>query len=246
VPSFLRIIADKAREMKIDLKSASVEKAICIGEPIRDPAFALNASGRAIETAWSARLFSTYGVTELANSLCECEAGAGGHVHDQQLHVEVLDDDGQPVADGEVGEVVATTFGVEAMPLIRYRTGDCAAMSHAPCVCGRSSPRLGPIVGRKHQKLKFKGASLFPSTLAAVLEQTEGVESFLIVARKESELSDSVEVLVHGTAPVASLHDAFRARAKIAPQIRLTTREEIESLQMPAQARKRRTFMDLR
>jgi phenylacetate-CoA ligase len=246
VPSFLRVIADKAREMKFDLKSGSVKKAICIGEPIRDPAFALNASGRAIEAAWGARVFSTYGVTELANSLCECEAGAGGHVHDQQLYVEVLDDDGQPVADGEVGEVVATTFGVEAMPLIRYRTGDCAAMFHARCACGRATPRLGPILGRKNQKLKFKGASLFPSTLATVLEQAEGVESFMIVARKESELSDSLEVLIHGTASVAALHEALQARAKIAPRIRLASREEIESLQMPPQARKRRTFIDLR
>jgi phenylacetate-CoA ligase len=246
VPSFLRVIAEKARETKTDLKSGSVKKAICIGEPIRDPSFALNASGHAIEAAWGARVFSTYGVTELANSLCECETGAGGHVHDQQLHVEVLDDDGRPMADGEVGEVVATTFGVEAMPLIRYRTGDCAAMSHALCACGRSSARLGPIVGRKHQKLKFKGASLFPSTLTAVLEQTQGVESFVIVARKESELSDSLEVLVHGSASVKSLQEAFRARAKIAPHIRLATREEIESLQMPPETRKRRTFMDLR
>jgi phenylacetate-CoA ligase len=246
VPSFLRVIADKAREMKFDLKSASVKKAICIGEPIRDPAFALNASGRAIEAAWGAKVYSTYGVTELANSLCECDAGAGGHVHDAQLYVEVLDDDGKPAADGEVGEVVATTFGVEAMPLIRYRTGDCAAMFQAPCACGRAAPRIGPILGRKNQKLKFKGASLFPSTLAAVLEQAEGVESFMIVARKESELSDSLEVLIHGTASVTALHEAMRARAKIAPQIRVASREEIEALQMPPQARKRRTFMDLR
>jgi len=246
VPSFLRVIAEKARETGFDLESCSVKKAVCIGEPVRDRQFKLNPSGRAIEEIWGAKVFSTYGVTELSNSLCECEAGAGGHLHTEQLHIEILDDDGRQMADGEVGEIVATTFGVEAMPLIRYRTGDCAALVPAPCVCGRATPRLGPIVGRKSQKLKVKGSSLFPSTLTAVLEQTSGVESFVIVARKESDLSDSIEVLVNGSASAAALRDAFQARARTAPMIRHTSREEIETLQMPPQARKRRTFVDLR
>jgi phenylacetate-CoA ligase len=246
VPSFLRLVADKARAAGFDLRNGSVKKAVCIGEPIRDRELALNGSGRAIEAAWGARVYSTYGVTELANSLCECEAGAGGHLHAEQLHVEILDDFGQPAADGEVGEVVATTFGVEAMPLIRYRTGDCAALFHAPCACGRTSPRLGPIVGRKNQKLKFKGTSLFPSTLAAVLDAAEGVETYVIIARKEDELSDAIEVLIHGAASVETLREAMQAQAKIAPPIRQTAREEIEALQMPPESRKRRTFVDLR
>jgi len=241
VPSFLRVIAEKAREPGFDLESCSVKKAVCIGEPIRDRQLGLNPSGRAITEMWGAEVFSTYGVTELSNSLCECEAGAGGH-----LHTEILDDDGRQVADGEVGEIVATTFGVQAMPLIRYRTGDCAALFRAPCVCGRATPRLGPIVGRKSQRLKVKGSSLFPSTLTAVLEQTAGVESFVIVARKESDLSDSIEVLVHGSASAAALRDAFQARARTAPLIRHVSLEEIETLQMPPQARKRRKFVDLR
>jgi phenylacetate-CoA ligase len=246
VPSFLRVIADKAREANFNLKSCPVKKAICIGEPVRDSAFRLNPSGSAITAAWGAQVYSTYGVTELANSLCECDAGNGGHLHDEMLHVEILDDSGKPMLDGEVGEVVATTFGVEAMPLIRYRTGDCAALFRAACACGRTTPRLGPIVGRKNQKLKFKGASLFPSTLQAVLEEADGVQAFVIVARAESELSDLVEVLVQGTASVTALREAMQARAKIAPQIRHASREEIEELQMPPQARKRRTFVDLR
>jgi phenylacetate-CoA ligase len=246
VPSFLRVIADKARETKFDLKNCSVKKVVCIGEPIRDGKFALNASGRAIESAWGAKVFSTYGVTELANSLCECAFGVGGHLHDEQLHLEILDDDGNLLPDGEVGEIVATTIGVEAMPLIRYRTGDCAALFSEKCKCGRATPRLGPILGRKNQKLKFKGTSLFPSTLSAVLEETEGVMTFVILARAESELSDAIEILFHGGASPKNLRDAIQARAKISPQIRHAPRAEIEALQMPPAARKRRTFVDLR
>jgi phenylacetate-CoA ligase len=246
VPSFLRHVADKAREIKFDLRKFSIKKAVCIGEPIRNGAFELNNSGCAIENSWGTKVYSTYGVTELANSLCECDAGAGGHLHNEQLHIEILDDDGKILPDGQIGEVVATTFGVEAMPLIRYRTGDCAALFSKKCKCGRATPRIGPIVGRKNQKLKFKGASLFPSTLASVLEETASVKSFVIVARKENELSDSIEVLIHGSAKIEILRDALQARAKIAPQVRHVTREQIESLQMPPQARKRRTFVDLR
>ncbi len=167
-------------------------------------------------------------------------------MHNDQLHIEVLDDAGDPVADGEVGEIVATTFGVEAMPVIRYRTGDCAALFRASCACGRTTPRLGPIIGRKNQMLKFRGTSLYPSTLAAVLEQSDGVDAFVVIARKESDLSDAIEVLICGEASVSTLRETFQARAKIAPQIRVITREEIESLQLPPNARKRRTFVDLR
>jgi phenylacetate-CoA ligase len=246
VPSFLRHVADKAREAKFDLKNCSVKKAICIGEPIRDVRFELNSSGRAIENSWGAKIYSTYGVTELANSLCECDFSMGGHLHDQQLHVEILDDAGEALPDGEIGEIVATTFGVEAMPLIRYRTSDCAALFSEKCKCGRTTPRLGPIVGRKNQKLKFKGASLFPSTLASALEEIKSVKAFVIIARKENELSDSIEVLVHGSVKIETLRDALQARAKIAPQIRHASRDEIEALQMPPLARKRRIFVDLR
>jgi hypothetical protein len=87
---------------------------------------------------------------------------------------------------------------------------------------------------------------LFPSTLASVLEETENVEAFVILARKESELSDSIEILIHGAAKIETLRDALQARAKIAPQVRHVSLAEIEALQMSPQARKRRTFVDLR
>ncbi|MGC9941102.1 MAG: AMP-binding protein [Verrucomicrobiota bacterium] len=246
VPSFLRVIAGKARDIKFNLQQCPVIKTVCIGEPVRDVTFNLNSSGSEIEKNWGAKVYSTYGVTELANSLCECAAGRGGHLHDEQLYLEVLDDAGRLLADGEVGEVVATTFGVEAMPLIRYRTGDCAALFTEKCRCGRKTPRIGPIIGRKHQKLKFKGTSVFPSTLQVVLEENQSVESFVIIAQTDNDLSDSIEVLFHGSASAAGLREMIQARAKIAPRIRRASAGEIEKLQMPPEARKRRTFVDLR
>ncbi|MCX7804527.1 MAG: AMP-binding protein [Planctomycetota bacterium] len=250
VPSFLEIIASRAQEAGTDLSNASVRKAICIGEPVRTPDFALNAAAARIERAYGAKVYSTYASTEMATSLCECDMGAGGHIHPELLHIEILDDAGNPVSEGEVGEVVATTFGIEGMPIIRYRTGDCAAFYASPCRCGRLTPRIGPIVGRKDHKLKVKGTTVFPSALQLVLDSTPGVGNYVIVATSAADLSDSVEVLVHFTGDEAEttrrLREGFQGNAKISPVIRRASREEIEALQMPEGSRKRRLFVDRR
>jgi phenylacetate-CoA ligase len=250
VPSFLGLLADKAAEAGLNLAGLGVRKLICIGEPIRQPDWSLNRAGELLERRWNARVFSTYGNTELAASLCECEAGRGGHLHPALLHVEALDDSGQPVPDGQVGELTATTFGVEAMPLIRYRTGDCAAIFREPCACGRRTLRIGPIVGRKGQKLKFKGTTIFPSTLKAVLDAAPEVQSYVIIARRGSDGSDLVEVRLAcaGTAKtiLGRLREQFQGAAKVAPELILAAPAEIESLQMIEDSRKRRFFVDLR
>ncbi len=250
VPSFLCRLAEVARQEERSLDRATVRKAVCIGEPIRRPDGALNQAGAQIASQWQARVFSTYGITELAASLCECEAGCGGHLHPGLLYLEALDDAGQPMADGEVGELTATTFGVEAMPLIRYRTGDCAAIQRGRCRCGRQTLRIGPIVGRKGQKLKLKGTTLFPSTLKGVLDAVPEVAAYVIVARRGGDLSDQVEVRVacrgKSRQTLTELRDRFQGEAKVVPDLTLASTADIEALQLPAGARKRRYFVDLR
>ncbi|MEI7731122.1 MAG: AMP-binding protein [Verrucomicrobiota bacterium] len=250
VPSFLGLLAEKAAEENFGLASLGVRKAVCIGEPVRHEDFSVNRLGQAIETGWNARVFSTYGVTELASSLCECSAGLGGHLHPELLHLEALDDAGRPVPEGQVGELTATTFGVEAMPLIRYRTGDFAALFRGPCPCGRRTLRLGPILGRKSQKLKVRGSTLFPATLKTVLDGVPEVRSYAILARRDSPLSDHIEVRVAFAGDSRKISEVLRERfqgtAKVSPQITPATSEEIEALQLPHGARKRRYFVDLR
>jgi phenylacetate-CoA ligase len=250
VPSFLRLVAEHAAEAGVDLRAATVRRLVCIGEPVRRPDFAPNRTGAFLEAAWNARVVSTYGVTELACSCCECGAGRGGHVLPGLLHVEILDEAGAPVADGAPGEVVATALGIEGMPVIRYRTGDVASLVREPCPCGRVTPRLGPVVGRRHQKLKVKGTTLFPSALQAVLEETPGVAAYAIVATSEADLSDAVEVRVACTGPaervLEALRAAFPARTKITPRLAVATREEIDALQAGDGSRKRRFFLDRR
>ena len=250
VPSFLCLLAAKAAESGLDPAAWPVRKAVCIGEPIRKGDLTLNHAGATIEQRWGAKVFSTYGNTELANSLCECLSGCGGHLHPELLFLEALDDQGRAVPDGQVGELVATTFGVEAMPLIRYRTGDCAAIYRDPCACGRRTLRIGPILGRKSQKLKLKGTTIFPSTLKVVLDSVGSVSAYVIVARREGDLCDSVEVRIacagDPVPTVQILRERFQGEAKVAPQITLAPLAEIEALQMPEGTRKRRYFVDMR
>jgi phenylacetate-CoA ligase len=250
VPSFLAHLADKAAEAKFDLAASGIRKAVCIGEPIRENDFSLNRAGRTLEKNWGAKVFSSFGVTELAASLCECESGLGGHLHPELLFLEALDEAGHPVPDGEPGELTATTFGVEAMPLIRYRTGDFAAIYRAPCRCGRHTPRLGPIVGRKNQKLKIKGSTVFPSMLKTVLDANPEISRYVIVARREHILSDTVEIKFSSAADpakiIAALREQFQGAVKVIPQITAASPAEIEKLQLPDGARKRRFFVDLR
>lgn len=250
VPSFLTHLAGKAAEVKFDLAHCGVHKAVCIGEAVRENDFSLNCAGRLVKKSWGAKVFSTYGVTELAASLCECESGCGGHLHPELLFLEALDEAGNPVPDGEVGELTATTFGVEAMPLIRYRTGDFAAIHRAPCRCGRQTLRIGPIVGRKNQKLKLKGTTLFPSTLKTILDAMPEIAGYVIVARRENNLADAVEVKITCAGDHAKisalLKQRFQGEAKVAPQVTTASVGEIEKLQLPDGARKRRYFVDLR
>ena len=124
VPSYLLQVSDYAKAIHTPLKSLGIGKLVLIGEPIRNQNFALNALGTRLKEAWGCSLSSTYGLTEIQTSFCECDEGQGGHLHPDLVHVEIIDDNGLPVGPGEIGEVVVTTFGIEGMPLIRYKTGD--------------------------------------------------------------------------------------------------------------------------
>jgi phenylacetate-CoA ligase len=250
VPSSLLLLADKAAEAGLEPVKLGVRKLICIGEPIRQQDFKLNRVGELLEQRWQARVYSTYGNTELAASLCECDAGCGGHLHPELLYLEALDDAGCPVPDGHVGELTATTFGVEAMPLIRYRTGDFAAIYREPCKCGRRMLRIGPIVGRASQKLKLKGTTIFPAALKSVLDSFPEISAYVIMARSSAEGADAVEVRFACSGDrdgvLRALRERFQGAVKVVPEITLAAPTEIAALQMPDGARKQRYFVDLR
>jgi phenylacetate-CoA ligase len=250
VPSFLTRVAQYAHEHRVDAPNSSIEKLVCIGEPVRNADLTLNPLGKRVGELWGAAVYSTYASTEMATSMCECDAGCGGHSHPELLHVEILDDDGRPVPDGEVGELVATTIGVEALPLIRYRTGDCTTLRRTRCACGRWTPRIGPIVGRKSQMMKIKGTSVYPAAVQKVLDSYEQIVDYVMIATSVSALSDelSIAVVVRGDASGLErrIDDHFQGQLKVKPAVRIASRAEVESLQDSQSLRKKRVFIDRR
>lgn len=123
VPSFILHLIDYAERHGINYRESSIRRIIGIGEGLREQDFSLNLLGRRIKEKWDVELFATYSSTEMGATFSECPYGQGGHVHPELIIVEIVGEDGMPVPDGEVGEIVVTTLGVEAMPLLRFRTG---------------------------------------------------------------------------------------------------------------------------
>ncbi len=249
VPSFFEHTAHWAAGQGIDLRTSSVTRLVCIGEPVRGPNLAPTPLAARAAAAWGARLHGSYGISELAASTCECAQGAGGHLHPSLLHVEILDERDQPVPPGELGEVVATPLGVEALPLLRYRTGDIAALLPGPCGCGLQTPRLGPIVGRKHQALKLKGTTVYPAAVQRVLDAEPGLYGYVLVARSDGALSDSLEIklaLREGEDPSSGLRARLQGALKVTPTLTVVEPQAIDALQQAGVGRKRRVFIDER
>ena len=250
LPSFLLKLIEYAEENGIDLRETSVKSAVCIGEPIRDSRFRLNKLGRRIREYWDIKLYSTYASTEMAAAFTECPEGKGGHLNPEMIIVEFLDDRDRPVREGELGEVTITTLGVEGMPLVRFKTGDICYHFTDQCGCGRNTLRLGPIVGRKNQMIKYKGTTLFPPAFYEILNEIEEVENYVVEVSTNSIDTDDILVLVGCGQPDRALEkrikDHFRAKLRVAPSIRFLNPKEVSRIQFPTSSRKPVTFIDRR
>jgi len=127
----------------------------------------------AIEGALGLSALDIYGLSEVIGPgvAAECIEGRNGaHVNEDHFLVEVVDPaSGEPLEDGQVGELVFTTLTKEALPLLRYRTGDLASVSREPCVCGRTLARMSRVVGRTDDMLIIRGVNVFPSEIERTL-----------------------------------------------------------------------------
>lgn len=252
VPSFLMKLVGYARENGIDYRGSSLRKAICIGEALRDPdTFGLSTLGRRIHEVWpELELYSTYASTEMQSSFTECHCHCGCHIPVDLIIVELLDRDGNHVPDGQPGEVTVTTLGVEGMPLLRFRTGDICRMYDEPCSCGRNSPRLSSVIGRRSQMVKFKGTTLYPPALFDVLDSIPEITNYIVEVYTNDLGTDEVLVRIgcedHSDAFLKKVKDMFRSRVRVAPTISFEKADYIAKLQMPPMSRKAVKFIDMR
>lgn len=250
VPSFLLKMMDYAEENGIDYKNSSVKKVICIGEPLRNQDFSENTLSKRITERWNVQLFSTYASTEKATAFTECEFGVGGHLHPELIIAEFLDENDNPVKNGESGELVITTLSVEAMPLLRYKTGDILKPHFEACKCGRTTMRFGPLVGRKQQMIKYKGTSLYPPSLMDLLNDFAEIEHHVIEVSSNEINEDEIQVKIYSKIESDELHDKikdrFRSKVRVSPKIIFVSEQEILKIKFPENSRKSITFVDKR
>ena len=140
--------------------------------------------------------FNNYGLSEVIGPGVsgECAARRGMHVAEDHFLVECLHPETlEPVPDGEVGELVFTSLTKEAMPVLRYRTRDLAALDHSPCPCGRTGVRMSRVVGRSDDMLIVRGVNVFPSQIEEALLRVEGTAPhYLIEISRPGSLDEAI------------------------------------------------------
>jgi phenylacetate-CoA ligase len=169
----------------------------------------------AIESALDLTAVDIYGLSEVMGPgvSAECaEARAGAHVNEDHFLVEVVDpQSGEPLPDETVGELVFTTLTKEALPLLRYRTGDLASLTREPCACGRTFARMSRVVGRSDDMLIIRGVNVFPSEIErALLAIPELAPHYQIVVERPGHLDElTVEAELREGQPGGERLDAF-------------------------------------
>ncbi len=192
-PSYALKIADVMMEMGINPHGLSLKFGLFGAEPWSE------AMRREINERLGIIATDNYGLSEVMGPgvAGECRECNGLHINEDHFLVEVLDPATlEPVAPGEIGELVITTLTKEAFPVIRYRTRDLTRLLPEPCPCGRTLTRMSRILGRTDDMLIIKGVNVFPTQIESVLFDIEGTEPHyrLIVERENNQ--DKVTVMV--------------------------------------------------
>lgn len=255
IPSFIPQLIDFAIKNKIDYKNSSVKNIVCIGEPIRNKDLEQSELGKRITSQWNVKLFSTYASTEMGAAFTECEHENGGHLRPELLILEVVDESGTEVANNEVGEVVVTTLGVEGMPLLRFKTGDICKVYYDACACGRNTKRLGPVLGRKKQMLKYKGTTVFPPAIFDVLDMIPEIDLYQLEILNDEYGNDdvfvnlSIDLLQNDTEEFSfekELKSIFRSKLRVVPKFNYLKTEELKTNIFKPEMRKPVKILDKR
>lgn len=251
VPSFLLKMIAYAEKNGIDYEASSVKGVVCIGESLRNQDFSNTLLAEKIAEKWKGiKLYSTYASTEMSTTFTECEYQQGGHHHPELIITEVLDDAGNRVGENESGELTITTLGVEAMPLVRFRTGDIVTMHTETCACGRNTARVSPVLGRKQQMIKYKGTTLYPPVLMDLLTNFEEIENYIIEISTNSILTDEILIRIGTRTPTEALKERisnhFRAKIRVVPKIEYCDIAILERELYPLGSRKPMKFIDKR
>lgn len=198
-PSYFLHLIEQSQEMGINLKELPLRAGVFGAEPWTE------SMRRRIEAESGIKAYDIYGLSEIIGPgvAMECQCQAGPHIFEDWFYPEVIDlKTGKPLPDGEEGELVLTTLGKKAMPMVRYRTRDITSLSDDQCDCGRTVRRIRRIGRRSDDMFIIRGVNVYPSQIETALLKVEGtLPHYQIVLTREKGL-DEVEVQVEVTREV--------------------------------------------
>jgi phenylacetate-CoA ligase len=217
-PSYALQIGQALHDAGIGPDELALEVGVFGGEPWTP------AMGDAIERVLGLAAVNMYGLSEIAGPgvAVQClEVREGSHVNEDHFLAEVVDPEtGEPLPDGAEGELVFSTLTKEALPLLRYRTGDIAALDPAPCACGRTLARMSTVRGRRDDMLIIRGVNLYPSEIEHVLLGVDGAAPhYQLVVDRPAALDE----LTVRCEPAADGIDGADLSARIAHALRERT-----------------------
>ena len=195
-PSYFLHLIDQAQELGINLKELPLRAGVFGAEPWTE------SMRRRIEAESGLKAYDIYGLSEIIGPgvAMECQCQAGPHIFEDWFYPEIVDQKTlKPLPDGEEGELVLTTLGKQAMPMIRYRTRDITALTAEKCDCGRTLRRIQRIGRRSDDMFIIRGVNVYPSQIETALLKVEGtLPHYQIILTREKDL-DQVEVQVEVT-----------------------------------------------
>lgn len=191
-PSYALYLAEAAKEMGTDLRASTLRVGFFGAEPWTE------SMRQQIEERLGLVALDIYGLSEVIGPgvSSECLHKCGLHIFEDHFLPEIVDPvSGKPLPHGEYGELVFTTLTKEALPVIRYRTGDITKLTVDPCECGRTTVRMAKISGRVDDMLIVRGVNVFPSQIESVLLRMDGVQPhYLIIVDRDQGAMDSLEI----------------------------------------------------
>jgi len=194
-----------------------------------------NESRKELEEALNIKAYDSYGLSEMMGPgvAFECQEQNGLHIWEDHFLAEILDKDELPCAPGEPGELVLTSLTKEAMPLIRYHTGDVTYFLEEKCSCGRTSRKLHRFLGRADDMLIVRGINVFPSQIENVLMSMQEIGNYfqVIVDRPKHGLDElTIQVEMKDEAFTGELADLSRIQKKVEDRLKsvLNVRSRIE------------------
>lgn len=218
-PSYASYLGEAFRDAGIDTAALPLKAGIFGAEPWSEN------MRKTIEESLAIKAFDIYGMCEICGPgvAIECEEQDGLHFWEDFFYFEVVDPNtGEPVPDGEEGELVITTLAKEGMPLLRYRTHDLTHIVDEPCCCGRTHRRIARLSGRTDDMMVIRGVNVFPTQIESALLDTGDVEPhYQLIVRREGAL-DTLEIKVElkEDTDINSVTELEAMKAKIADRVK--------------------------